>query len=256
MGKTMNKPSELHGVMLYLDNCEAVHHLSDEEAGKLFKCIAEYACGQEPSLLEGPLMSLFCMFRTQMERNRKNYAELCDKNKKKAQLRWQKVNQQEATDEKAREEHAAASAGIPQNTDACLNSSNHNYNSNKNDDVSNTSIIQVLSDGEDFDELSFDHLWELYGKKEGNKESLRATWLNLPVEDRRKAMEYVPLYVSSTPDVKYRKYLVNFLNQRIWESHPLNVNGNNHSNNLTYEARRNADRKDAISIMQDFIEEG
>ena len=69
-------------------------------------------------------------------------------------------------------------------------------------------------------------------------------------------MEYVPLYVSSTPDVKYRKYLVNFLNQRIWESHPLNVNGNNYSNNLTYEARRNADRKDAISIMQDFIEEG
>ena len=103
----MNKPSELHGVMLYLDNCEAVHHLSDEEAGKLFKCIAEYACGQEPAILEGPLMSLFCMFRTQMERNRKNYAELCDKNKKKAQLRWQKVNQQEATDEKAREEHAA-----------------------------------------------------------------------------------------------------------------------------------------------------
>ena len=87
----MNKPSELHGVMLYLDNCEAVHHLSDEEAGKLFKCIAEYACGQEPAILEGPLMSLFCMFRTQMERNRKNYAELCDKNKKKAQKKLQET---------------------------------------------------------------------------------------------------------------------------------------------------------------------
>ena len=90
MGKLENKTSELHGVMLFFDNCKALKFLTDEEAGKLFKNIANYVCGEELIELDGPLMMIFCMFKEQIDRNRKSYEELCKKNREKAQRRWTK----------------------------------------------------------------------------------------------------------------------------------------------------------------------
>ena len=55
MGKLENKTSELHGVMLFFDNCKALKFLTDEEAGKLFKNIANYVCGEELIELDGRL---------------------------------------------------------------------------------------------------------------------------------------------------------------------------------------------------------
>ena len=248
-------PVELHGVILYIDSCEVVHHLSDEDAGKLFKGIAEYVCCQELPKLEGPLMSLFCMFKIQIDRNKKNYAELCEKNKMKAQMYWDKKNKRAVeTDIKPDEhEYKSVSHGMPQNTDECLYNNNHNNNTNI---INNT--INVLFEGEETEDLSFENLWNLYDKKVGNIESLRTLWLSLTVEEKRKAMAFVPLYVASTPDVQYRKYLSNFINQRTWESNPLTLIKNETKtdslNRPISQQRRDERRLEALSIMQEFIE--
>ena len=254
--KKNSSPVELHGVMLYFDNCEVVHYLSDEEAGKLFKGIAKYVCFQELPKLEGPLMSVFCVFKNQIDRNKKNYEELCEINRKKALKQWEKAKKQAiAKDMKQDEpEHTSLCSGMPQHTDVCLNNSNPNYNTNN---INNS--IDVLSEFEDTDDLSFEHLWDIYGKKEGNIESLRALWLSLPIEERRKAMAFVPLYVASTPDVQFRKYLINYLKQRTWESNPITIYENGKKtdsyNRPNSQQRRDEGRLEALSIMQEFFEE-
>lgn len=253
MSRLKSKSLELHGVMLYFENCEIVHHLSDEEAGKLFKGIAEYVCEQQLPKLEGALMSLFFVFKIQIDRNRKNYEELCENNRKKAQSHWNKMKQEVATETEIKQdepEHTSVCSGIPLHTDECL----HNFN-NKN----NSNIINNSDEDEDTDDLSFERLWDFYGKKEGNIESLRTIWLSLPIEERRKAMAFVPKYVASTPDVKYRKYLINFLNQRTWETNPLTIYENGKKTNTLIRSnsqqRRDEGRLEALSIMQEFIHE-
>ena len=66
-------------------------------------------------------------------------------------------------------------------------------------------------------EYSFERAWDLYQKKVGLKEKLRAKWNKLPLKDRKAAIEHIPLYVQSTPDKTYRKHFQTYLNQRSWE---------------------------------------
>lgn len=67
------------------------------------------------------------------------------------------------------------------------------------------------------DEYTFDRAWDLYQKKVGDKEKLRDKWNRLPLRDRKAIIEYIPFYVSSTPDKKFRKNFQTFLNQKSWK---------------------------------------
>lgn len=67
------------------------------------------------------------------------------------------------------------------------------------------------------DPYSFDVFWELYDKKVDKKKTLTA-WGRLTAEKRRKIIEYVPGYVSSTPNRRFRKNPLTFLNNESWEN--------------------------------------
>lgn len=67
------------------------------------------------------------------------------------------------------------------------------------------------------DEYTFERAWNLYDKKVGNKERLEKKWNSMSKKDRKAAIEYIPLYVITTEDKKYRKNFQTFLNQRGWE---------------------------------------
>lgn len=66
-------------------------------------------------------------------------------------------------------------------------------------------------------DYSFDDFWGLYDKKTGNKAKLVKKWNSLTEAERKKILEYIPKYVLSTPDKKYRKNPETFLNNRAWE---------------------------------------
>ena len=36
-------------------------------------------------------------------------------------------------------------------------------------------------------------------------------------------LDYIPHYVASTPEIRYRKNFENFLSERYWETHPLKI---------------------------------
>lgn len=74
------------------------------------------------------------------------------------------------------------------------------------------------------DEYSFDKAWNLYQKKVGPKEKLKAKWDKLSLKDRKAAIEHIPLYVQSTPDRQYRKHFQTYLNQRGWEDEIITHN--------------------------------
>ena len=67
------------------------------------------------------------------------------------------------------------------------------------------------------DEFSFEKAWDLYQKKIGPKDKLKAKWNKLPLKDRKAAIAHIPLYVKSTPEKRYRKHFMTYLNQRGWE---------------------------------------
>jgi hypothetical protein len=64
--------------------------------------------------------------------------------------------------------------------------------------------------------LSFDFFWDMYGKKRGDKEKLIAKWENLSDKERADIIAYIPKYILSQPDNKFRKDPQTFLNNKSW----------------------------------------
>lgn len=65
------------------------------------------------------------------------------------------------------------------------------------------------------DALSFEAFWLAYGKKE-DKHKCAQRWESLPAPDRRAALDALPAYVAATPNRKYRKNPLTWLNGRCW----------------------------------------
>lgn len=65
-------------------------------------------------------------------------------------------------------------------------------------------------------EEQFEKFWEMYNKKVGTKDA-KMKFLKLSIADIEKIFVTLPHYLKSTPDVKFRKHPVTYLNQRTWE---------------------------------------
>jgi uncharacterized protein YdaU (DUF1376 family) len=64
--------------------------------------------------------------------------------------------------------------------------------------------------------IDFDIFWNLYDKKVGKKEKIEKKWIQLTDSDRNAIIEYVPTYIESRPEKKYRKNPETFLNNKSW----------------------------------------
>lgn len=79
---------------------------------------------------------------------------------------------------------------------------------------------EILKEVNQKEEL-FDKFWDLYNKKIGTKDA-KAKFLKLPMADIDKILLTLPHYLKSTPDLKFRKHPVTYLNQRTWEDEGYN----------------------------------
>lgn len=64
--------------------------------------------------------------------------------------------------------------------------------------------------------IEFNVFWDLYDKKVGEKTKIEKKWNTLSNADRESIMEYLPKYVASTPEKRYRKNPEVFLNNKSW----------------------------------------
>ena len=71
--------------------------------------------------------------------------------------------------------------------------------------------------------ISFDLFWDMYGKKRGDKEKLIAKWDNLSDKERVDIIAYIPKYILSQPDNKFRKDPQTFLNNKSWHDELIGI---------------------------------
>ena len=93
---------------------------------------------------------------------------------------------------------------------------------NKTDTDDDNADALIISDA-CVSDYSFETVWKMYGKPIGNIETLKEKWESLSAKNRDSILAYIPLYVASTPEIRYRKNFENFLSERYWETHPLNT---------------------------------
>ena len=64
-------------------------------------------------------------------------------------------------------------------------------------------------------ESEFSDFWQAYGKKE-DKHKCQQRWQALSAAERLAALAHVPAYVAATPEKRYRKNPLTYLNGRCW----------------------------------------
>ena len=256
----------ISSIILHLDNRFAINCLSDEKAGQLFKAILQYGYdGSLPDFPEDTMQGLFAMYQVQIDRNKENYAETCERNKRNAESRYKKnstknsddkVNQVAATSLSRIHLDATAYNGIQTNAPPCLYNNNSKDNNKNNDDDSKDVIINetkytiVRSKSE----CTFDKIWALYGKPVGDTEILRGMWNCLPETDKEAIFAYVPQYIQSR-EVRFRKNFMNFLTQKTWENEPIkqNCNETNIISTAPNRSRGENTKIEAMELMQELI---
>lgn len=63
----------------------------------------------------------------------------------------------------------------------------------------------------------FNDFWNLYDKKVGKKDKIEKKWNGLSQKTKEKIMEYIPNYIISQPNKRFRKNPETFLNNDGWE---------------------------------------
>ena len=106
---------------------------------------------------------------------------------------------------------------MPTHANKCYND---NDTDTDNDNDNNANAINIREESN----VSFEKVWQLYGKPVGDTKTIKEQWNALSEQDRIAIRSYIPLYVASTPEVRYRKNFNNFLSERYWENNPLNEN--------------------------------
>ena len=256
----------ISSIILHLDNRFAINCLSDEKAGQLFKAILQYGYdGSLPDFPEDTMQGLFAMYQVQIDRNKENYAETCERNKRNAESRYKKnstknsddkVNQVAATSLSRIHSDATAYNGIQTNAPPCLYNNNSKDNNKNNDDDSKDVIINEAkcSIVRNESKYTFDKIWAMYGKPVGDTEILRGMWNNLPETDKEAIFAYVPQYIQSR-EARFRKNFMNFLNQKTWENEPIkqNINETNIINTTPKRNRGENTKIEAMELMQELI---
>ena len=112
---------------------------------------------------------------------------------------------------------------------------------NKTDTDDDNADALIISDA-CVSDYSFETVWSMYGKPVGNVEVLKAKWNSLSAKNKDSILSYIPQYVASTPEIRYRKNFENFLSERYWENHPLNTIQNEETSN-TYPTLSGTERR-------------
>lgn len=241
----MKEKKQKKSFVLFADFMPAIFALSDEQAGKLFKLIFLYANDMDlPQIEDNGIKAMFEMLRTLIDRENEKWEERCRKNRENSHKR--KCYGADSIPEIGR--HPPASIennGGQQIPDVILND---NDSDNEIEGLE-TSVSMKPVIGRNY---PFDTIWELYGKPIGDAKALREKWNLLPEVDKAAIYDYVPRYVASRPEVRYRKNFENFLSQRVWETEPLSQFSNGNRTNIESDAAR---RQSAIQNTSELVRE-
>lgn len=117
---------------------------------------------------------------------------------------------------------------------------NHINNSNK--DTSKKELVKKSIVDERFEKF-----WELYNKDVGKDECYKA-WRFINPMDKDKILKVLPSYIESTPDIRFRKNPLKYLNNKAWLDEIIRNDFNNKETEKTTIVRPIS----VITVPKDF----
>lgn len=243
--KEVKMDKDSNTILLFTEQRTAFEYLSDEDAGRMIKAIYAYADEGTIPNFEGAMMSLFSLVRSQIDRSREAYQKKCEQNRRNSRRRKNMLGKSDelSTDNENDPSLSADNERCQLTTNVILPNPNRNPNPKPDiDDGANTHIINgdVVVENEEY---PFDEVWNMYGKFVGDVEALRKRWNELSADEKRNIFNYVPLYVQSRPEKKYRKDFANFLTCRTWETEPINQLNTSNGSITQYGTSSNGTRR-------------
>ena len=198
--------------VLYADLIHTIEKMPTEKAGELFKHILRYVNDQEPETDDLIVNLTFEPIKQQLKRDLQKFEDVklkrSEAGKLSAELRALKKAEQESTNSTSVESAEQESTNSTVNDNV---NDNDNVNVNVND-INNINYNNTLISKND----AFSEFWNIYNKKQ-DKISCESKFLKLPKKDIENILLVVKDYVISTPDVKYRKNPLTWLNKKCWE---------------------------------------
>lgn len=129
-------------------------------------------------------------------------------------------------------------SGQPTNNQQVTNnqptSNQHNKNERKKEEKEKTFTKVNVKKKDAQNNFDFDVWWNAYAKKRSRVKALDK-WRRLTQAERDECLKATPAYVASTPEVKFRKDPLTYLNGKCWEDEIIQPYGNNqpHQNRTT-----------------------
>lgn len=192
--------------LLHVDALTVLNELSNEQAGQLFKAIANFQNETDLNPFSDPsefgLRMAFLPFKNQFARDGEKYNAIVDRNKENGKKggRPKKTEQTEKTQTVFNKPKKAVNDNV-------------NVNVNENDLINNS--------------FEFNRFWALYDKKIDRSRCL-SKWKKLFKENKNLDIEIiinsVKHYVKNTPDPKFRKNPLTWLNGNCWEDETTSEN--------------------------------
>lgn len=179
--------SKKESFLIYKEFYPAIENLSDEQLGRLFRSIFIFQRENvEPN--DDDILMPFQFFKNQFRIDDDKYKKIVERNKLNGSKGGRKKNPVEP-------KKPSGLSGNPKNP---TGADNENEKDNEKDII------------------SFDRFWNLYDKKVGRKDKIESKWNKLSNQTRKAIIEYIPKYIDSQPDKKYRKNPETFLNNKSW----------------------------------------
>jgi hypothetical protein len=183
--------------LLHVDALTVLNELSNEQAGQLFKAIANFQNGTDLNPFSDPgdfgLRMAFLPFKNQFARDVEKYNGIVERNKENGK----KGGRPKKDDE-------------TEKTQPVFEKPKKAVNVNDNDNVNDNELI----------EINFIEFWSVYDKKNDRSRCL-TKFKKVFKENKNLTFELfidsVKQYVKSTPDPKFRKNPLTWLNGNCWE---------------------------------------
>lgn len=179
-------------IILHSDSLSVLDELSNEQSGILFKAIHTFMKGQEPEL-DFAMKMCFLPFRNQFIRDFEKYERKCEANRKNG-LNGGRPRKTEKTEMVSDEPNETES------NRKNLDNKKENKKENKNKKE---------------EEMSFEIFWNIYQKKSDKVKCLKI-WSTINHQEHSFIYEQARKYVATTPDVKFRKNPLTWLNGQCW----------------------------------------
>jgi len=178
--------------ILHLDSMDVFDELTDSQCRELINAFRNYNSGKDVNL-SGLMNAIFVSFKNQFDRDNQKYEKTSLRNAKNGSLGGRpKKNPTEPK----------KPTGLFENPTEPKKA----YNDNDND-----------SDNVNDKTYPFDEFWNQYDKK-ADRKKCELKFNKLDQGDREKIKNTIIDYVKSTPDPKYRKNPLTYLNGECWNN--------------------------------------